>query len=84
MGIRVGDHLEGPAAAKRGLCCREGLGHPQLKAPIPEEAGCVELCHCGTGWLSYTAWDQVATPAHGDWVWIVSSQGFCLKEKDCF
>lgn len=49
MGIRVGDHLEGPAAAKRGLCCREGLGHPQLKAPIPEEAGCVELCPCGEG-----------------------------------
>lgn len=40
----------------------------------------MELCHCGTGWLSYTAWDQVATPAHGDWVWIVSSQGFCLKQ----
>lgn len=49
VGIRVGDHLEAPAAAKRGLCCREGLGHPQLKAPIPGEAGCVELCPCGDG-----------------------------------
>lgn len=49
VGIQVGDHLEGPAAAKRCLCCREGLGHTQLKAPIPKEAGCVELCLCVEG-----------------------------------
>ena len=49
VGIRVGDHLEGPAAAKRCLCCREGLGRTQLKAPIPKEAGCVELCLCVEG-----------------------------------
>ena len=28
----------------------------------------------------HTAGGQVAAPAHGDWVWIVSSQGFCLKQ----
>lgn len=46
VGIWVGDHLAGPAAAKRCLCCSERLGHTQRKAPIPKRHavwGCVPV-----------------------------------------
>lgn len=46
VGIWVGDHLAGPAAAQRCLCCSERLGHTQPKAPIPKSHtmwGCVPV-----------------------------------------
>lgn len=46
VGIWVGDHLAGQAAAQRCLCCSERLGHTQPKAPIPKSHtmwGCVPV-----------------------------------------